>query len=98
MVAFDYNLPAWLVPFQGKEKELQTANTVGALRELEKWVPRAGLAMQQIYFPGDLRFEESRMRYNIDKQFWKKAYHTRDIRKQAERKRREVERNSKSEV
>ncbi|OBT52509.1 hypothetical protein VE04_08527 [Pseudogymnoascus sp. 24MN13] len=91
-------LPAWLVPLEGPEKELQIANTVGALRELEKWVPTAGLAMLQIYFPDDLRFEDSRMRYNIDKQFWKKAYHTKDIRKQAEYKRREVERNSKAEV
>jgi hypothetical protein len=91
-------LPAWLVPLKGKEKELQIANIVGALKELEKWVPTAGLAMLQIFFPGSLRYEDSSMRNNIDKQFWRRAYHTRDIRKQAERKRREVERSAKAEV
>jgi hypothetical protein len=68
------------------------------LKELEKWVPTAGLAMLQIFFPGTLRYEDSGTRNNINKKFWRRAYHTRDIRKQAERKRREVERSSKAEV
>lgn len=55
----------------------------GALRELEKWVPTAGLAMVQIFFPGGLVFNEASIRDNIDKRFWKTAYHTVAIRKKA---------------
>ena len=36
---------------KSKEKELQIENVVGALKELEKWVPTAGLAMLQVFFP-----------------------------------------------
>ncbi|KAI0838238.1 hypothetical protein F5Y06DRAFT_287346 [Hypoxylon sp. FL0890] len=48
----------------------------GALIELEKWVPTAGLAMIQIFFPG-------RLKYNDEGQ---RAHHTKSVRKRAEEK------------
>jgi len=44
-----YGVPTWLEPMGGDENEI--ANVHGALKELEKWVPTAGLAMLLIYFP-----------------------------------------------
>lgn len=64
----------------------------GALMELEKWVPTAGLALVQIFFPVALQYNDESIRDNVAKKFWKRAYHTRSVRKRAEEKRREVER------
>ncbi|KAF7503288.1 hypothetical protein GJ744_004010 [Endocarpon pusillum] len=82
-------VPAWLVPLRDEPNEI--ANTHGALKELEKWVPTAGLAMVQVFFPTSLRYDDSTVRDNIDKKFWKRAYHTQGIRKRAEHERRKVE-------
>lgn len=60
----------------------------GALIELEKWVPTAGLAMVQIFFPGGLRYNDQAIRDNVHKKFWRSAYHTKSIRKRAEERRR----------
>ena len=82
-------VPAWLEPLSVEQNEI--ANIHGALQELEKWVPTAGLAMMQIFFPTSLRYREGRIRNNVHKKFWKKAYHTNRMRRQAEFKRRELE-------
>ncbi|KAI1762824.1 hypothetical protein GGR53DRAFT_400198 [Hypoxylon sp. FL1150] len=60
----------------------------GALIELEKWVPTAGLAMAQIFFPAGLKYNDEAIRDNVHKKFWQRAYHTKSIRKRAEEKRR----------
>lgn len=60
----------------------------GALIELEKWVPTAGLAMTQTFFPAGLKYNDESMRDNIHKKFWKRAHHTRGIREKVERERR----------
>ncbi|OBT67655.1 hypothetical protein VE03_03419 [Pseudogymnoascus sp. 23342-1-I1] len=48
----------------------------GALMELEKWVPTAGLAMVQIFFPSGLSYNDQSIRDNVHKKFWKRAYYT----------------------
>ncbi|KAI1159423.1 hypothetical protein F5B18DRAFT_587337 [Nemania serpens] len=63
----------------------------GALMGLEKWVPTAGLAMVQIFFPAGLNYNDASIRDNRHKKFWRRAYHTRSIRKRAEEKRRAEE-------
>ena len=88
-------VPAWLETARAQRNGV--ANVHGALQELEKWVPTAGLAMMQIFFPTSLRYRDDNIRDNVDKKFWKRAYHTKNIRKRAENKRREVERGHKKE-
>ena len=88
-------VPAWLEPLRSGQNEI--ANTHGAFKELEKWVPTAGLAMIQIFFPTSLRYKDENIKDNVHKKFWKRAYHTKSIRRRAECKRREVERHSKAE-
>ncbi|KAM0309461.1 hypothetical protein ACHAO8_009026 [Botrytis cinerea] len=86
-------VPDWLEPIKFEKNNI--ANVHGALQELEKWVPTAGLAMVQIFFPASLQYEDDHIRNNVHKKFWKRAYHTKDVRKKAENKRRESERNYK---
>jgi hypothetical protein len=83
-------VPAWLEPLKAEQKQI--ANIHGALIELEKWVPTAGLAMMQTFFPTNLRYMKHCVRDNVHKKFWKRAYCTKSIRSQGERKRRERER------
>ncbi|KAI0865612.1 hypothetical protein F4860DRAFT_258739 [Xylaria cubensis] len=64
---------------------------LGALMGLEKWVPTAGLAMVQIFFPAGLSYSDESIRDNKQKKFWRRAYHTKSIRKRAEEKRRAEE-------
>ena len=61
--------------------------------ELEKWVPTAGLALVQIFFPSGLEYNDASIRDNVHKKFWQKAYHTAGVRKKAEVKRRTAERH-----
>lgn len=68
----------------------------GALMELEKWVPTAGLAMVQIFFPVGLKYNEESIRDNLPKKFWQRAYHTRSVRQRAEEKRRAFERHGRA--
>ncbi|KAI4867289.1 hypothetical protein F4820DRAFT_457114 [Hypoxylon rubiginosum] len=63
----------------------------GALMELEKWVPTAGLAMAQVFFPAGLKYNDEAIRDNVHKKFWQRAYHTKSVRKRAEEKRRAEE-------
>jgi hypothetical protein len=86
-------VPAWLKPLRAEQNDI--ANIHGALQELKKWVPTAGLAMMQTFYPASLRYREDRVRNNVHKKFWKRAYHTKYIRRQAEFKRRQVELQSK---
>ncbi|KAI1322405.1 hypothetical protein F5Y16DRAFT_404507 [Xylariaceae sp. FL0255] len=65
---------------------VRTEGVHGALMELEKWVPTAGLAMVRIFFPGGLAYNDSSIRGNKHKKFWRRAYHTKGIRKRAEEK------------
>ncbi|KAG8156853.1 hypothetical protein KVR01_013266 [Diaporthe batatas] len=81
---------------QGLE-DRSTNNTVvragggvhGALIELEKWVPTAGLAMLEVFFPQGLRYTDEAVRDNVHKRFWRQAYHTKDLRRKAETQRRQ---------
>lgn len=60
--------------------------------ELEKWVPTAGLAMVQIFFPQGLSYNNAAIRTDGQKIFWKKAYGMQILRRDAERQRRSQER------
>ncbi|KAK9425515.1 hypothetical protein SUNI508_12971 [Seiridium unicorne] len=84
----------WFDRDEAKPKDIIFADggIHGALIELEKWVPTAGLAMVQIFFPAGLRYNDISIRDNVHKRFWQRAYHTASIRKRAEAKRRTVER------
>ena len=46
----------------------------GAIRELEKTFPKAGLALMREFFPALVRYEPERYRTNAEKKFWKKAF------------------------
>lgn len=81
--------PEWLIPLKPQNDRIIYAVGVhGALMELEKWVPTAGLAMMQMFFPAGLKYNDEAVRDNIHKKFWRRAYHTLSIRKRAESKRR----------
>ncbi|OBS23302.1 hypothetical protein FPOA_03851 [Fusarium poae] len=78
-----------------QDKIIYASGVQGALVELEKWVPKAGLSMLPIFFPGGgLQFHDDDIRGNKFKKFWKRAYHTRTIRKRAEEKRRSEEKKT----
>lgn len=59
----------------------------GALIELEKWVPTAGLAMLGVFFPQGLAYNDQAVRDNIHKRFWRQASHTKGWRWEAEMRR-----------
>lgn len=61
----------------------------GALIELEKWVPTAGLAMLEVFFPRGLGYSDEAIRDNVHKRFWRQAYHTIGLRRKAETRRRQ---------
>ena len=90
--------PVWLQPIKPRSgaQIIYSAGVHGALIELEKWVPTAGLAMVQVFFPRGLVYNDSAIRDNAHKRFWKKAYSTRLVRKGAERQRRIEEQNPKA--
>ena len=98
--------PQWLearkpTPAEGNRKDepiIYAAGVHGALMELEKWVPTAGLAMVQIFFPSGLKYNDESIRDNIHKKFWQRAYHTKSLRKRAEVKRRTEEREGKQKI
>ena len=46
----------------------------GAIRELEKTFPKAGVALMQEFFPALEKYEPERYRTNAEKKFWKKAF------------------------
>lgn len=46
----------------------------GAIRELEKAFPKAGVALMQEFFPSLIKYEPERYRTNAEKKFWKKAF------------------------
>ncbi|KAI1407755.1 hypothetical protein F5Y13DRAFT_205672 [Hypoxylon sp. FL1857] len=74
-----------------QNKVIYAVGVHGALIELEKWVPTAGLAMTQVFFPRGLKYNDEAIRDNIHKKFWQRAYHTKSVRKRAEEKRRAEE-------
>lgn len=69
-------------------KVIQAIGVHGALIELEKWIPAAGLSLVNIFFPGNLEYLDSNIRDNVHKKFWKTAFHTVSLRQRAERQRR----------
>lgn len=82
-------VPEWLEAIKPVESGLVYANGVqGALIELEKWVPTAGLSMIPIFFPGGLSYNDEAIRYNMQRKFWKRAFATRSTRQEAEKHRR----------
>ena len=94
----DDGAPDWLEAIKPEHAHANTedstiyaSNVHGALMELEKWVPTAGLAMVQVFFPMGLKYREESIRDNVHKKFWQRAYFTRDVRKAAEEKRRREE-------
>jgi hypothetical protein len=70
---------------------IYAAGVHGALMELEKWVPTAGLAMVQIFFPAGLKYSDESVRDNVHKKFWRRAYYTSEVRARAEKKRRAMD-------
>jgi hypothetical protein len=93
----NHGMPVWLTPLSnrpaGKE---QIENVHGALMELERWVPTAGLAMLQTFFPTALSYKDESIRNNIHKKFWKRAYHVEKIRRKAEEKKRLIRRKQQT--
>ncbi|KXJ87502.1 hypothetical protein Micbo1qcDRAFT_215920 [Microdochium bolleyi] len=84
-------VPPWLEalkPGLPNEDIIYAVGVHGALMELEKWVPTAGVAMQQIFFPGGFEYKEASIRDNAHRKFWKQAHHTIAVRKLAENRRR----------
>ncbi|RDW85936.1 hypothetical protein BP5796_04261 [Coleophoma crateriformis] len=90
-VDWEYGIPEWLKPLATDKNKIE--NVQGALIELEKWVPTAGLAMLQIYFPSHLRYQDGCIRNNVHKKFWQRAYHTARLRKKVVHQRRRMERS-----
>ncbi|KAF5021928.1 hypothetical protein F66182_6031 [Fusarium sp. NRRL 66182] len=91
-----FSLGTW-IPFTSQNSKqdqvIYATGVQGALVELEKWVPKAGLSLLPIFFPGGgLQYHDDDIRGNRFKKFWKRAYHTRTIRTTAEEKRRAEER------
>lgn len=84
-------IPAWLEPIKPQKKIIYAVGVHGALMELEKWVPTAGVANVQLFFPSGISYSDERIRHNISKKFCKRAYHTANVRKRAEEKRRKEE-------
>lgn len=74
-----------------QEGTIYATDVHGALMELEKWVPTAGLSMLQVFFPVGLQYHDEAIRDNVHKKFWRRAYHTKSVRKRAEQKRRAME-------
>lgn len=46
----------------------------GAIRELERTLPKAGASLMPTYFPSLVKYEPERYRTNGEKRFWKKAF------------------------
>lgn len=90
----DDGVPEWLEPIKPNQDDgvIYAVDVHGALMELEKWVPTAGLAMVHTFFPGGLKYRDEQIRDNV----WKRAYHTSCVRKVAEEKRRREERDSQT--
>ena len=86
-----HGMPLWLVPLSKRPGDgAQIENVHGALMELERWVPTAGLAMLQVFFPTGLSYKDESIKYNFHKKFWKKAYYVGGIRSKAEAEKRRV--------
>jgi hypothetical protein len=49
----------------------QTVGVRGAIRELEKTIPRAGIAVMPEYFPALWRIDSERYRDKREERFWK---------------------------
>ena len=77
-------IPNWLEPVTRPGGVIRVH---GALQELEKWVPGAGLAMIQVFFPSSFQYDDSRVRDNVNKKFWTRASITRAIRRKTEQAR-----------
>lgn len=60
----------WRQPLDYEE----TSGVRGAIRELEKAFPQAGVALMQEFFPALVKYEPARYRTNAEKEFWKKAF------------------------
>ncbi|PNP43591.1 hypothetical protein TGAMA5MH_04563 [Trichoderma gamsii] len=60
----------WRQPLDYEE----TSGVRGAIRELEKAFPKAGVALMQEFFPALVKYEPERYRTNAEKKFWKKAF------------------------
>ncbi|KAJ5494364.1 hypothetical protein N7463_010451 [Penicillium fimorum] len=52
----------------------KTPGVRGAIRELEKTFPKAGVALMQEFFPPLVKYEPEQYRTNSEKKFWKKAF------------------------
>lgn len=61
----------------------------GALKQLEKWVPTAGLALLRRLLPLKMDYDGTVIRENPDKKFWKRAWHTKSSRKMQSMKNRD---------
>ncbi|KAM0445169.1 hypothetical protein ACHAPV_009486 [Trichoderma viride] len=56
-----------------------TPGVRGAIRELEKTFPKAGVALMQQFFPALVKYEPDRYQTNAEKKFWKKAFREFDM-------------------
>ena len=65
-------VPIWLEPLK-MDQVPGPAGTHGALQELEKWLPGAGLALLPTFFPGSLGYRDEDVKEKRNKKFWKRA-------------------------
>jgi hypothetical protein len=49
-------------------------NVMDALMEVERIVPKTGLALLKVFFPGGIRYKKERIRYMSQRKFWKSRF------------------------
>lgn len=85
---------SWLKPQDPSNGTV--AGLQGALQELERHVPTAGLAMLRMFFAGEIHYHVESVHGNIHKKFWKRAAHTQEERNRFEQTHRDLERSTRT--
>jgi hypothetical protein len=57
-----------------KFRDDEIKGVAGALMALETEIPKAGASLLPVFFPGGLKYEAERFRFNREKRFWKNAF------------------------
>ncbi|PYI05119.1 hypothetical protein BO78DRAFT_419978 [Aspergillus sclerotiicarbonarius CBS 121057] len=56
-----------------KLAEGDVRDVMGGLMELEKWFPKAGVALLPVFFPGSVEYDAGLLNSNRERRFWKRA-------------------------
>ena len=67
------NVPLSQLPPPGRDFEPleQVGGVMGSLMALETRFPKAGASLVSIFFPGSLKYEPGRFKFQWEKEFWK---------------------------